>query len=125
MVVTRPEDLAQRWAEAFNAGDAEALVALYEPRATLVTPGSGQALAGQDAIREMLEQLLALKATMAMQTEYCVAGDDLALGRVRWRLTGTASDGQPLDMRGCSIEVYRRQNDGSWRYAIDHASGGD
>jgi ketosteroid isomerase-like protein len=46
-----PIDMHRLFAEAFNAPDLDALVALYEPEAVLV-PQAGQRAAGRDAIRE-------------------------------------------------------------------------
>ena len=38
MPVTRPEDMAQSFAEAFNSGNVDAVLALYESNAVLVAP---------------------------------------------------------------------------------------
>ena len=45
--------------------------------------------------------------------------DDLALLTSKWEVTMTGPDGQRAKMNGQSVEVARRQPDGSWRFAID------
>ncbi len=63
MSVPRLEDLHFRFAQAFNSRDAEALIALYEPNATLVAQ-PGQSISGHEAIRAALGGFLALGGTM-------------------------------------------------------------
>jgi ketosteroid isomerase-like protein len=60
-----------------------------------------------------------------MQTTYCVESGDTALLCGKWQLSGNGPDGSAVEMRGNSIEVVRRQNDGSWRFVIDHPFGAD
>ena len=48
------------------------------------------------------------------------------MGRIDFHLTdGTDADGNPVDLRGSTAEVVRRQPDGTWKYAIDHPFGGN
>ena len=57
---TKPIDVHDLFAQTFNAGDVDAIVALYEPGATLgVQPG--QTVTGKAAIHEALAGFLALK----------------------------------------------------------------
>jgi ketosteroid isomerase-like protein len=37
----------------------------------------------------------------------------------------TGADGKPIEMRGKSIEVAKRQSDGGWRFVIDSPCGGE
>ena len=124
MAAATPQDVQSQWAKAFNAGDLEGLMALYAPDACLV-PQPGQPVQGHDAIREALGNFLALGAKITIEADYVLESKDTALMRGRWQLTGKASDGQPLDMRGRSSEVVRRQPNGDWVYVIDHPYGAD
>jgi uncharacterized protein (TIGR02246 family) len=119
MGLQRPEDYHPAFVKAFNAGDADALMALYEPGASLV-PQPGQVLTGAQAMRAALEGFLALKGTMTLETRAIVPSGDLALTLGQWTLSGTAPDGSPLQMAGRSAEVLRRQPDGTWLGVIDH-----
>jgi uncharacterized protein (TIGR02246 family) len=124
MAANKPQEIHPLFVEAFNAGDAEAVLALYEPQACLV-PQPGQTVTGQEAIRAALQDFLALKGKMRLETTYCVEAGGLALLRSAWHLTGTGPDGNPVELRGNTAEVARRQPDGSWRYVIDHPYGAE
>jgi ketosteroid isomerase-like protein len=122
---TKPEYIQRHFAEAINSGKIDAVVALYEPDATLVVPPSGPAVTVLAAIRDALEPVLALKGKMVLDTTYCIQAGDVALLRGKWRLTGTGPDGHPVTMEGESAEVARRQPDGRWLYIVDHPRGAD
>ncbi|MGZ5269020.1 MAG: YybH family protein [Ramlibacter sp.] len=124
MAAPTPRDVQSQWAQAFNAADLEGLMALYASDACLV-PQPGQPVQGHEAIRAALQNFLALGARITIDAEYVLESGDTALLRGRWQLTGKAPDGQPLDMRGTSSEVVRRQPDGGWVYLIDHPYGAD
>jgi uncharacterized protein (TIGR02246 family) len=113
-----PADLHPLVQDAFNAGDADALVALYEPDAVMATP-DGETVRGHDAIRGQREGFIALGGTISMVTRHAVEVDDIALLRNDWHFV---ADGMEFSSR--TAEVARRQDDGTWRYVIDHPYGG-
>ena len=108
-----PQDVHILFFDAFNRADVEALVALYEPNALLVT-GNGLAL-GHDAIRKAYETIVVDGARMELTT-YTVleSAEGLAMLHASWTYHrgGSASP-------GLSTEVVRRQPDGSWLFVID------
>ena len=53
-----PEEIDSLFAQALNAGNVDALVALYEPQASLM-PSPGTLVAGTAAIREALAAFVA------------------------------------------------------------------
>jgi len=120
----QPEEIHPRFVRAFNSGDIDAIMALYEPNATLV-PQPGQVVQGQDAIRQALRQFLALKGTIQVNHIFTVHGPGIALVRGQWKLTGTGPKGKPIEMAGQSVEVLRQQPNGEWLYAVDHPFGAD
>jgi uncharacterized protein (TIGR02246 family) len=125
MPARTPEDAHRLFADAFNAGDVEALLALYEPNAALCN-GAGQPMAGLEAIRQAFEAFLSTKPRIKLETKYAIRVGDLALLRSQWEMTGMDPGGQPLQpSRHSSTEVVRRQPDGTWRYVIDHPFGAD
>ena len=124
MVATKPQELNRLFEKAFNAGDLEGLLALYEPGALLILQ-SGEVAAGAKAIREALQSSLALKGKMSVENQCVIEADGTAVSRATWHLTGTAPDGKPIEMRGSTVEVCRRQPDGTWRYLIDLPYGSD
>jgi uncharacterized protein (TIGR02246 family) len=98
---------------AFNTGDVEAILALYEPGAVLVT--GGKPVSGCDGIRDAFTTFLAGGARMKLDTRAVIeSGDGLAVLHGAWSL------GPPLATHGLSTEVVRRQPDGSWMFVIDN-----
>jgi uncharacterized protein (TIGR02246 family) len=122
--MNRPEDMHSRFAAAFNSGNVDAIMALYEADSTLV-PQPGQEVTGRDAIRQALLQFLAVKGTMRITTTFIVRGPGIALTRGRWTLNGTGPDGNPIEMTGQGVEVLRQQPSGEWLLVIDHPFGAD
>src|SRR5437899_2814124 len=112
-----PEDLHKLFVQALNSGDLDALVALYAWDGFLMAR-SGPAR-GISAIRKALAQYVAMKPTIQLTTQRVVQVGDTALLVANWRFQGTNTDGGDVSASGTSIEVARRQPDGSWRYFID------
>ncbi len=86
----QPEDLGRFFVERANAGDVDGLVALYEPDAVLAFP-AGQVTTGSQA-----------------------GGQRPALRNGDLALTSTRLAGG-----GATVEVARRQPDGTWLWVID------
>jgi len=112
------------FAQAFNSGNIEHLLALYEPEGQLVRQ-DGQVDVGLEAVRESLQGFLRLGGTMSSRNVYAFVSGDLALLRAHWRLTTTTEEGQPLDLEGHTAEVVRQQSDGRWLYVVDHPFGAE
>ncbi len=124
MPARNPEEIHRLFAEAFSTGHLDSLMALYEPTALLI-PQPGQIPITGEAIRGTLQEFLALKPTITLETASVVKTDDIALLRSNWKLTGTRPDGQRIEMSHRGTEVVRRQSDGTWRFVIDHPFGAD
>ena len=124
MKILNPQDMNSAFADAFNSGNIDNLLALYEPTAVLV-PVPGEVVEGVPAIRAALERLLALKGHMTSENQYALVHGDIALLRAKVRLVGTAPDGHPMVINNHTAEVIRRQPDGSWLYILDHPYGAD
>jgi ketosteroid isomerase-like protein len=104
----QPEDLGVFFLERANAGDVEGLVALYEPGAVLAFRPR-QLATGHDEIRAVYTGLLADRPAFSSAGQQpVVRHGDLALTSTR------------LPGGGATVEVARRQPDGSWRWVIDH-----
>src|SRR5262249_32443167 len=85
--MSRQEDIHSRFATAFNSANLDAVMALYEPEASLV-PQPRQVVRGHNAIRQALVQFMALKGTMQVKSVFTVHGPGVALMRGQWKLTG-------------------------------------
>jgi uncharacterized protein (TIGR02246 family) len=103
-----PEDITRRFVDAVNAGDVEALVALYEPDAVIAYP-PGELTVGHAAIRALYEQMLAARPHFEYEEPLTtLVSDDIAL---------TATPAQ--DEAGARAQVVRRQPDGTWLRVLD------
>jgi uncharacterized protein (TIGR02246 family) len=122
MAARRPEDIDPLFAQAFAAGDLDALVALYEPNAVMVLQG-GEVVTGKDAVREALQGFLSLCGEFRLEVKAVVQSGDVALTRAQWSLSGAGPGGCVVNLSGRSIEVVRRQADGTWLYAVDDPFG--
>jgi|SRR5271165_1076062 len=113
MPAQKPSEIHALSLDAFNRGDLEALVVLYEPDAVLVI--SGQAAVGHEAIREAYISMLARRGQMELETRSVAeSGDGLAVLHGGWTIHSSGSTAN-----GISTEVVRRQPDGSWLFVID------
>ncbi|MCM0679196.1 nuclear transport factor 2 family protein [Micromonospora phytophila] len=103
---THPEDLSRFFVARANAGDVDGLVALYEPDGVLATP-AGPAV-GAAAIRAAYAGFLADRPTLTPgEPQPTLHAGELALTSTR------LADGT------VTVEVARRQPDGTWRWVID------
>lgn len=106
----RPEDLSDFFLERASAGDVEGVVALYAPDAVLALP-PGRLAVGQDQIRAVYTKLLAGRPAFGSAGQQpAIINGDIALTSTR------------LPGGGATVEVARRQPDGTWRWVIDQPS---
>lgn len=107
VVASEPNDLGRFFIERANAGDVEGLVALYEPNAVLAFPPGSRAT-GHAEIRKVYEAFVAGAPVLSPGRQHpAMVSGDLAL-------TATT-----LDTGEVTVEVARRQPDGSWLWAVD------
>ena len=118
MPARKPEETDLLDADAVNAGDVNASLALYEPGASFV-PGPGQVATGIDAIRQVVGSFFDMKPKLSVEVEQVVQAGDIAPLYSRWTFAGTGRDGSAVNMSGRATKVVRQQPDGTWRYVID------
>ena len=122
MPARSPEELGRLFASAMNSGNLEAIMALYEPGASMAS-APGRVVTGAAAIRRVVSEHLAGKPKITVSPKLLAQAGDIALMATKWNVTGTGGDGKPINISGESAEVCRRQQDGTWRYLIDNAYG--
>lgn len=107
IAATEPNDLGRYFIERGNAGDVDGLVALYEPDAVLAFP-PGSLATGHAEIRRVYERFVAAAPVLAPGRQHpALVSGDLAL---------TAST---LTTGETTVEIARRQPDGSWLWVVD------
>lgn len=122
MIVNQPEELYGQWVEAFNSGNREAFLSLYEAEATMIVQ-PGVIVKGKEAIGQALEAFLALKGKIELTPKLVVTNSDVALMMSEWSLQGTDAEGNSVTLGGQTADVARRQSDGRWLLVIDNPYG--
>lgn len=118
MAARSPQEIDQVFERELNDGNLEGLLALYEPTATF-TVEPGKVVAGTAAIRDALAGFLSLKPSITLSPRVLANTGDIAMVSSKWKLKGTAPDGSAVDLSSESVEVLRRQSDGTWKFIID------
>lgn len=107
-----PVSVAHAFADAFNAKDAHAVDAVYEPGALFV-PQPGQTVTAA-ARREANQRFLDLGLPIDLKPRHVYEHDGIALLIVDWTIG---------DVTGTATDVARKGADGRWRYVIDNPFG--
>lgn len=120
----QPDDCSRLLVAALESGDIETTVALYEAGAVLFKK-SGETMTGLDAIRENNAAVIALKPKFTIEfIKFTLSSDGMiAMNRMKADLAFTKPDGQLVNTSVDTLEVLRKQPDGSWRYIIDDPYG--
>lgn len=120
MAADTPEELHAHLVAAFNRGDVEAFLAIYEPDAVMLIPPDGRTVRGEDAIRAAIEPLFASSPRFESRVVAKLESDGIALTHARWRLAADG-DGETHEESGRGTIVSRRGPDGRWLIALDNA----
>jgi uncharacterized protein (TIGR02246 family) len=115
----RPEDLYPALGEAYNAGDLEAMLALYDPKAVFVIKPN-RVTEGPEELRAALQRVVDLRGRLTITPHTFIRADDLILVLGTFTLTGRRRDGTPLERASRFADVLRRQPDGRWLLAVDN-----
>ena|ERR1051326_2243361 len=122
MFPTRPEHWPQVFEQHFNAGDLDAVMALYEPEAHFVTR-SGETLIGRQEIRKVLCRLVDAKTRLRSRVIKCVSVEDIAQLYTDFEGTTIDSSGNTVAIVNKAIEVLRRHPDGFWKLIMGDPNG--
>ncbi len=114
----RAEDAHKTLADAFNTGDVNTVLNMYDFNGIIV-PEPDKPVSGREKFTDAIKSILAIKGKMEIKTVYCLQTGDLAVGRSEWNIT----DGKEVKVSAKGIEVMKRQSDGGWKIVIDHAFG--
>lgn len=118
MKAHKAEEVHAALAAAFNTGDVNTVLSMYDVSGIIV-PEPHKPVSGEVQFKEAITGILSLMGKMTIKTVYCLQTGDIAVGRSEWNIV---NDGETtISARG--IEVMKRQPDGTWKVLIDHAFG--
>lgn len=117
------EALDQRFLDAFNKGDVDALMATYWNSPKLVSFGpDGMGTTGWEAAKVASAEMVKMMpgAKLEFLTHNNDVHGDAVIGWGTWKMT-IPTPGGPQVMEGRFSDV-KMQHDGKWVYVMDHAS---
>jgi uncharacterized protein (TIGR02246 family) len=120
--IVDPARLPFTYADALNAGDADAVLALFHQDATMRT-FTGEVLTDREALRAETVHSIAAQARLTNKPRFTQTGGDTALIIVDWNLEATLPAGTRISPTGTTTAVARRSADGSWRFAVLYCQG--
>jgi ketosteroid isomerase-like protein len=116
-----PAQLVELVAHAYNTGDADAALRLFEPAAVLATQ-PGETATG-DTLHRSIAGFLGQVRSIDIRVRHVYEADGVAL-LVTDHVTELVRPGDaPVRVSGTATDVARRGRDGRWRYLIDNPSG--
>lgn len=123
-MVTAAKELDQRFLEAYNNGDVDALMDTYWNSPELVSyPPDALVLRGWQNVKvaaeETFKQMKGAKLELTEMNNKAVG--DVVLGWGKWRIQMTMPGGEVMTLIGRYSDV-KAKRDGKWVYIIDHAS---
>jgi uncharacterized protein (TIGR02246 family) len=118
-VASTPAALHAVLVDAFNRGDVDALMDVYEQDAVVVVPPAGRYVRGRDNIRAAAAAVLALRPHLTSVVDRTLQTEQVALTHAHWELVGTDAEGSPMWLAGRGTVVSRRRPDGSWGIVLD------
>lgn len=122
MLPQKPEDWSRLFAQHLNAGDLDAIMALYEPETRFVAR-SGETLVGRDRIRKVLAGMIHAKTRQQSRVVRAVAVGDVAQLYTDFEGTTVDGSGKTVAIGHNAIEVLRRQRDGAWLLIVGDPNG--
>jgi uncharacterized protein YndB with AHSA1/START domain/ketosteroid isomerase-like protein len=118
----KPDDWPRLFEQYLNAGDLDAVIALYEPEARFVAP-SGEVLVGHDQMRKVIGEMIGAKTRLRARVVQAVTDDEIAQLSSDFEGTTIDDSGRTVAISSKAIEVLRRQADGSWKLMVGNPHG--
>ncbi len=118
-----PGDVPTCFDSAFNCGDVEAVLALFDEPATMRMTNHQVIEADRASLRIAFTQLLSLRPQIQNTVRSVLCCDDVALVLMDWTITMQNPAGQEQIDRGTATQVMKRRANGSWRLKISNPLG--
>ncbi|MGH8779374.1 alpha/beta fold hydrolase [Paraburkholderia sp.] len=118
-----PEQVPVAFDAAFNAGDINGLLSLFNDNATMRMADGENVASGRQALRRQFSQLLKAGPRIHNQVRLTLVSDDVALVLLDWAVTATLPDGQRASQSGTATQVMTRDDEGVWKLRISNPLG--
>ncbi|HEX4708229.1 MAG TPA: SgcJ/EcaC family oxidoreductase [Candidatus Udaeobacter sp.] len=122
MLPAKPEDWPRIFERHFNAGDLDAVTALYEADARFVAR-SGEILIGRDTIRKVLAAMIEAKTQFQSRVVRAVTVGEIAQLNTDFDGTRIDESGNTVPIPNKAIELLRRKSDGTWKLIVGDPNG--
>lgn len=109
------------WAKASKSGKVDDWVAFYSEDVVLLPPND-KTVTGKASVRKPIADLLALpelSLTWEPTKVEVAPSADLAYMVGTYQMSWKGSDGKPVSDSGKTIEIWKKQADGSWKCVVD------
>jgi uncharacterized protein (TIGR02246 family) len=109
------------WSKAAQSKKVDDWVAYYSDDAVVLPPNEAKT-AGKDGIRKEIGALLGLPGlslTWSPEKVEVSRSGDLAYTQGAYELTATDAKGKPMTDHGKTLEIWKKQADGSWKCIAD------
>lgn len=123
-IVTNAEQLPIQFQHALNAGDVDAVLALFADGAGMRTT-TGAQIAGAEELREEISGTLAAHGKLTNVPRLTLLGADTALLVTDWTMEIDGPDGERIAPTGTTANIARREADGGWRFTLLNPLGTD
>jgi ketosteroid isomerase-like protein len=107
---------------AFNEGDLDAVLSIYEAAAVVVTEPRKLAR-GREELRSFFERVMRAGASAKQRKTHVIEADGLALFLSRWILRTGNGNPDATSQTFVATTVFRKQPDGTWKVLIDNPLG--
>ena len=115
--ITAPEQLPIAFQDALNAGDVDAVLALFAPGAGMRTV-AGEHIAGEEALRAEIAGTVAAHGRLTNVQRHTLVGAETALLVTDWTMEIDGPDGERIAPSGTTANIASRDGDGNWRFAL-------
>lgn len=122
MVANSPEHVVEILDRAFNEGDVETVLSLYEAGAVVVTE-PGRLARGTVELRSFFEKVMESGASANQLKTHVIEADGVALFLSRWTLQMKNGTSATRLQTFVATTVFRKQPDGNWKILIDNSLG--
>jgi ketosteroid isomerase-like protein len=113
-------EINELFVEAMNKGDLDLAMSCWDENTVFQTAPGNEPVRGITGLRSALKDFIDTKPHLTVEELHRVEADDIVLVALKWHLTGTGPDGEPLEMGAIDSNVFRRQADGTWKILIDN-----